>query len=182
MDKLNSIDDIKKLKYFDGRIIPDIKSCVYFIVHNNSVVYIGQTKKPNTRLRDYKNMIWFSLFVNERILIYCKPCPSQKLKEEEKYYIDKFKPSFNFQTKNLFNKELVNNYNKSPKSSKANIYTNATQCLADKRDASIHFRLPNWMKQQIKESGKSEADFIIGKLGLSMFKPYEASINDLEGI
>jgi len=38
------------------------------------------------------------------------------------------------------------------------------------------------MKQQIKESGKSEADFIIGKLGLSMFKPYEASINDLDGI
>ena len=54
-------------------------------------------------------------------------------------------------------------------------YTNALQCLADKRDSNINFRLPNWMKIQIKQSGKSEADFIIGKLGLSMFKPYEQS-------
>lgn len=78
----------------------------------------------------------------------------------------------------------MNIYNSSKKQLEeaTRCYTNATQCLADKRDASIHFRLPNWMKQQIKESGKSEADFIIGKLGLSMFKPYEASINDLEGI
>ena len=49
------------------------------------------------------------------------------------------------------------------------------QVLSEKRDAQIVFRLPNWMKIQIKQSGKSEADFIIGKLGLSMFKPYEQS-------
>lgn len=61
-------------------------------------------------------------------------------------------------------------------------YTNATQCLADKRDASVHFRLPKWMKEQIKQSGKSESDYIIGKLGLSMFKPYEPSLDDLSGI
>lgn len=54
-------------------------------------------------------------------------------------------------------------------------YANALQCLADKRDAQIAFRLPGWMKDQIQASGKSEADFIIGKLGLSMFKPYEQS-------
>lgn len=54
-------------------------------------------------------------------------------------------------------------------------YANALQCLADKRDAQIAFRLPQWMKDQIKSSGKSEADFIISKLGLSMFKPYEQS-------
>lgn len=54
-------------------------------------------------------------------------------------------------------------------------YTNAMQILAEKRDSQIAFRLPNWMKTQIKQSGKSEADFIIGKLGLSMFKPFEQS-------
>lgn len=54
-------------------------------------------------------------------------------------------------------------------------YTNALQCLSDKRDANINFRLPGWMKNQINNSGKSEADFIIGKLGLSMFKPFEQS-------
>ena len=53
--------------------------------------------------------------------------------------------------------------------------TNVLRCLADNRDAKISFRIPLWMKEQIKESGKSEADFIIGKLGLSMFKPYEQS-------
>jgi len=50
-------------------------------------------------------------------------------------------------------------------------YANAMQCLSEKRDAQIAFRLPKWMKDQIKESGKSEADFIIAKLGITMFKP-----------
>jgi len=51
--------------------------------------------------------------------------------------------------------------------------TNVTQCLSEKRDGHIHFRLPMWMKQQIKLSGKSEADFIIAKLGESMYRPME---------
>lgn len=51
--------------------------------------------------------------------------------------------------------------------------TNITQCLTDKRDSNIHFRLPLWMKQQMKESGRSEADFIIAKLGETMYKPTE---------
>lgn len=69
----------------------------------------------------------------------------------------------------------MNIYNNTSKQAKeANrCYANALQCLADKRDSQIAFRLPLWMKEQINQSGKSEADFIIGKLGLSMFKPYE---------
>ena len=50
---------------------------------------------------------------------------------------------------------------------------NVIQCLADKRDATSVIRLPYWMKQQIKASGKSEADFIIAKLGEDMYKPAE---------
>ena len=51
--------------------------------------------------------------------------------------------------------------------------TNITQCLAEKRDAHIHFRLPLWMKSQINKSGKSEADFIIAKLAEDLYKPME---------
>ena len=51
--------------------------------------------------------------------------------------------------------------------------TNVLQCLASNRDAKITFRVPAWMKQQIKASGKSEADFIIAKLGEDMYKPAE---------
>ena len=71
----------------------------------------------------------------------------------------------------------MNIYNNSSKQLKeaSRCYSNAMQILAEKRDAQIAFRLPGWMKEQIKVSGKSEADFIIGKLGLSMFKPYEQS-------
>ena len=78
----------------------------------------------------------------------------------------------------------MNIYNNTSKQAKeaSRCYANALQCLADKRNAQIAFRLPRWMKAEIKASGKSEADFIIGKLGMSMFKPYEASIDDLDGI
>ena len=51
--------------------------------------------------------------------------------------------------------------------------TNITQCLAEKRDGHIHFRLPMWMKEQINKSGKSEADFIIAKLAEDLYKPME---------
>lgn len=51
--------------------------------------------------------------------------------------------------------------------------TNVLQCLSEKRDAVIVFRLPSWMKQEIKASGKSEADFIIAKLGETMKKPVD---------
>ena len=71
----------------------------------------------------------------------------------------------------------MNYYNSAKKQREIQIrcQTNVLQCLADNRDAKISFRIPKWMKEQIKESGKSEADFIISKLGLSMFKPYEQS-------
>ena len=70
------------------------------------------------------------------------------------------------------------NYYNNPRKQKEELercYANAMQVLSEKRDAQIVFRLPKWMKEQINQSGKSEADFIIGKLGLSMFKPYEQS-------
>ncbi len=69
----------------------------------------------------------------------------------------------------------MNIYNSSKKQLEeaTRCYTNAISCLAEKRDATIFFRIPKWMKDEIKQSGKSEADFIIGKLGLSMSKPYE---------
>ena len=57
-------------------------------------------------------------------------------------------------------------------------FTNVLQCLADKRDSAVHFRLPKWMREQIKVSGKSEADFIIAKLGMTMFKPYAQNDED----
>ena len=69
---------------------------------------------------------------------------------------------------------IYNNSNKQLKEANR-CYENAMQILAEKRNSQIAFRLPSWMKEQIKQSGKSEADFIIGKLGLSMFKPYEQS-------
>lgn len=47
---------------------------------------------------------------------------------------------------------------------------NVLQCLADNRDATIVFRLPLWMKQQIEASGKSYADFIIAKLAEDLYK------------
>lgn len=51
--------------------------------------------------------------------------------------------------------------------------TNVLQCLSGNRDSKITIRIPSWMKKQIKDSGKSEADFIIAKLGESMYKPME---------
>ena len=71
----------------------------------------------------------------------------------------------------------MNHYNSIKKREREYIrcQTNVLQCLSDERDAKCSFRLPNWMKEQIKNSGKSEADFIIEKLGMSMFKPFEQS-------
>ncbi len=51
--------------------------------------------------------------------------------------------------------------------------TNVLNCLADKRDGKLSIRVPKWMENQIKESGKSEADFIIAKLAETMFKGIE---------
>jgi hypothetical protein len=50
--------------------------------------------------------------------------------------------------------------------------------LSEKRDATIVFRLPKWMKDRIKDSGKSEADYIIAELGKNMFKPIEYDPNE----
>lgn len=47
------------------------------------------------------------------------------------------------------------------------------QTLSEKRDATIVFRLPRWVKEQIKSSGKSDADFIIAELAKTMRKPFE---------
>jgi len=56
--------------------------------------------------------------------------------------------------------------------------TNVLQCLSEKRDATISFRLPSWMKQQIKKSGKSNADFIIAELAKTMFRELEYNKED----
>lgn len=172
MRTLNSTEDIKKLKYFDGRIPPSEDSCIYFILREDKIIYIGQTTNIKKRVSEYTNLIMFSLMINEKLLLYYTHCDKKKLRETEQFYIDKFTPALNKERRNVVDKKIIENFSKKEKPS-MDEHTFVLQCLADKRDATIFFRIPKWMKDEIKQSGKSEADFIIGKLGLSMFKPYE---------
>jgi predicted GIY-YIG superfamily endonuclease len=60
---------------------------VYFLIHKDEIVYIGQTKNGNLRIQEHREKIFDSQ--------YHLHCKYNELRELETYYLNKFKPKYN---------------------------------------------------------------------------------------
>lgn len=68
--------------------VPKCNQCfIYFLVKNNEVVYVGQTKNGLIRPLTHKDKEYDDIFV--------KYCDKKQLNDAENYYIIKYKPRYN---------------------------------------------------------------------------------------
>lgn len=79
-------------------------SCVYFLLQNNKVVYVGKTSNGKLRINQHKN--------EEKIFdeIYIIKCKKNELLEKEDYYMMKYKPKYNLLFNN-YRKNIITIYN-----------------------------------------------------------------------
>ena len=79
------------------------KSCIYFLLQNNKVVYVGKTLNGKLRINKHKN---------EKIFdeIYIIKCKKNELSEIEDYYMMKYKPKYNLLSNN-YRKNIITIYN-----------------------------------------------------------------------
>lgn len=79
------------------------KSCIYFLLQNNKVVYVGKTLNGKLRINQHKN---------EKIFdeIYIIKCKKNELSEIEDYYMMKYKPKYNLLSNN-YRKNIITIYN-----------------------------------------------------------------------
>lgn len=78
-------------------------SCVYFLVHNNKVVYVGKTSNGKFRINQHKEEKTFDK-------IYIIKCKKNELLETEDYYMMKYKPKYNLLSNNN-RKNIITVYN-----------------------------------------------------------------------
>jgi hypothetical protein len=70
----------------DGEIL-QIKSMIYFLIHNDVVVYVGQTRKGLSRPFAHDNKEYNKICI--------LPCKEKDLDDREEYFIRKYEPKYN---------------------------------------------------------------------------------------
>jgi excinuclease UvrABC nuclease subunit len=100
-EEIKHLSEANVLREFNGWMVP---SCVYFLIHLNTVVYVGQTRSLHVRTKQH--------FDSGKIYdqVYFLPVPSHQLLRVEKYFIQTLKPKYNLQCTNdhhISHKEIL---------------------------------------------------------------------------
>lgn len=78
------------------------RSCIYFLINNKIVVYVGKTQNGKRRITQHKNDKRFDE-------IYIIKCDYDELMELEDYYMMKYKPKYNL-LYNTTRKNVIKTY------------------------------------------------------------------------
>lgn len=108
---------------------------IYFLLLNNKVVYIGQTKNLKQRISSHKGKKKFDSF---RVF----PCNVEKLLMYERRWIVKFQPEYNIRKKNKSNKR------KSP------LTIRIPKALKDHIKAVASPNVNAWIVEKLKKASK----------------------------
>lgn len=77
--------------------------CIYFLIENGIVVYVGKTENGKWRIKQHKNQKKYDD-------VYIIKCNFDDLMELEDYYMMKYKPKYNIMY-NTTRKNIMNAYN-----------------------------------------------------------------------
>lgn len=83
---------------FSSNKLNDKMTCIYFLLHEDEIVYIGQSTSPQTRIKQHVR----EAYVGEFDGIYFHFCDPDMLDELEARYITTFKPKYNSVVNNKF--------------------------------------------------------------------------------
>ncbi len=87
-DSLEDLLTIQGISEFSGE---EAAPCVYFLVHNDAVIYVGQTQCLITRLKNHRRCFWNKSFDR----VFYLPTPKEALLKVEFDFIIRINPKNN---------------------------------------------------------------------------------------